>query len=72
MKKVEHPKIEELYVHTGGLPKPTARGLAKAKLPSAHTMEIWLGTEDYEGDSDIDALGPIFASKELPALPTSA
>lgn len=63
-----HPRLQELRLHTGVLPRDTARAVAEARLPSLHTLEVWLGTPEYDGDTEPGDLAALWATEQLPAL----
>jgi len=46
----------------------TAQSVAAANLPELEHLELWLGTDDYGGDSSVDDIMPILSGKLLPKL----
>jgi predicted DNA-binding WGR domain protein len=62
------PKLRSLIVHTGGLPGPAARAIGAAKLPELTHLEVWFGTEDYGGTSDLAAIKPLLSGAGFPKL----
>lgn len=65
---VRHENLRRLVVQAGGLPAEAVRGVAGCELPALVDLELWLGTSDYGGDSDLDDLAPILAGDRLPRL----
>lgn len=65
---VRHEGLRELRIETGGLPAGVVRGIAASDLPSLVHLELWLGTSEYGGDSEIADLAPILAGTRLPSL----
>ncbi|GHA05691.1 hypothetical protein GCM10010372_00930 [Streptomyces tauricus] len=65
---VRHERLRKLTVETGGLPVEAVRGIAASDLPDLVELDLWLGTSEYGGDSDIADLEPFFAGTRLPSL----
>ncbi|WP_067534041.1 STM4015 family protein [Nocardia crassostreae] len=65
---LEHENLRKLVVQTGGLPGEVAREIANSELPALTHLELWLGTSQYGGDTEIPELAPIFAGTNLPSL----
>jgi hypothetical protein len=63
-----HEKLRSLTVESGGLAAATVRGIAAADLPALEHLDLWLGTSEYGGDSEIADLQPFFTGTRLPAL----
>ncbi|GAA1387355.1 STM4015 family protein [Catellatospora chokoriensis] len=68
LKPLRHPSLRELTIESGGLPADVVRAVAECDLPALTHLELWLGTENYGGDADVDDLAPILAGTRLPAL----
>lgn len=51
-----------------GLPREAARRICAADLPNLEHLELWLGTPNYEGDVQVEDLGPLLAGKVFPKL----
>lgn len=62
------PDLRTLVVQSGGLPGSVVRQVAAANLPELTHLELWLGTDDYGGDSTLDDLAPILAGDRFPKL----
>ncbi|MFJ9428280.1 STM4015 family protein [Streptomyces sp. NPDC101490] len=65
---VRHTGLRGLVVETGGLPAEVVRGIAGSDLPALEDLELWLGTDEYGGDSTPDDLAPVLDGSSLPAL----
>lgn len=65
---LDAPKLRELVVESGGLSGSALQTIAAAELPELERLELWLGTEDYEGSTELAMLAPILAGKKLPKL----
>jgi hypothetical protein len=63
-----HEKLRSLTVETGGMPADAVRGIAASDFPALEHLDLWLGTSEYGGDSDVPDLAPFFAGTRLPAL----
>ena len=67
-KKPKHDSLAALGVEAGGLGADVVRQLCKAKFPQLEHLELWLGTDEYGGDCQINDLQPILAGKLFPKL----
>ncbi|KQX12252.1 cytoplasmic protein [Streptomyces sp. Root431] len=65
---IRHDALETLVVETGGLPAEVVRGIAGSELPALESLELWLGTDEYGGDSTAEDLAPLLAGTAFPAL----
>ncbi|WP_431034181.1 STM4015 family protein [Streptomyces sp. P6-2-1] len=65
---VRHEKLRALTIETGGLPAAVVRGVAASDFPALTHLELWLGTDEYGGDSTIADLAPLLTGERLPAL----
>lgn len=65
---VRHPALRELTIEAGGLPGHVTRAVAECDLPALTHLELWLGTDEYGGDTTVADLAPILAGDRLPAL----
>lgn len=63
-----HENLRTLTVQTGGLGAEVVRGIGASDLPALTHLELWLGTPNYDGDSEIADLAPILAGDRLPGL----
>jgi hypothetical protein len=65
---VRHERLRTLTIETGGMPVDAVRGVAESDLPALVHLDLWLGTSEYGGDSEVADLAPILAGTRLPAL----
>ncbi|MBD0710229.1 MULTISPECIES: STM4015 family protein [unclassified Streptomyces] len=65
---VRHTGLEALTVETGGLPAEVVRGIVGSDLPALQDLELWLGTDEYGGDSTPEDLAPVLDGSSFPAL----
>ncbi|MDT0265166.1 STM4015 family protein [Streptomyces sp. DSM 44915] len=65
---VRHQRLRRLTIESGGLPAEVVRGVAGSELPALTHLELWLGTPEYGGDSNVTDLAPILAGAQLPSL----
>ncbi|MDT9689981.1 STM4015 family protein [Streptomyces sp. P9(2023)] len=65
---VRHTALRTLVVETGGLGAEVVRGIAGSDLPALEKLDLWLGTDEYGGDSSVDDLAPVLAGTGFPAL----
>ncbi|GAB2933830.1 STM4015 family protein [Streptomyces heilongjiangensis] len=65
---LRHERLRKLTVETGGMPAEAVRGVAASDLPALVHLDLWLGTSEYGGDSEVADLAPILAGTRLPSL----
>jgi hypothetical protein len=68
LRPVRHEALRELGLETGGLPADIVRAVGECDLPALRRLELWLGTDEYGGDVEVDDLAPILAGTRMPAL----
>ncbi|MFF8765158.1 STM4015 family protein [Nocardiopsis dassonvillei] len=64
----EHTGLRTLVLQTGGLPGQVAREVAASPLPSLENLELWLGVENYRGDTTPDDLARVLSGEAFPEL----
>nr|WP_221442209.1 STM4015 family protein [Nocardiopsis algeriensis] len=64
----EHRGLRELTVQSGGLPGRLSREIASSGLPALEHLELWLGVEDYGGDTVPADLAPLLSGAAFPQL----
>jgi hypothetical protein len=69
---IKHAALKTLKVEAGGLPRTVVHEIGSADLPALEHLEIWLGTENYGGDSRPQDLAAILDGKRFPKLVTLA
>jgi hypothetical protein len=65
---VTHTALETLRFESGGLPASVVRAVGESTLPALRHLELWLGEENYGGDSGPEDWAAILAGEGLPAL----
>jgi hypothetical protein len=65
---LHHEHLKTLIVQTGGLSRNTIAQICSGNLPALEHLELWLGSEEYGGDSSIDDLRPILSGNLFPKL----
>jgi hypothetical protein len=66
--RLRHERLRTLVVQSGGLPAAVVREIAAAELPALEHLELWLGEEDYGGDSTVVDLAPLLTGERFPQL----
>ena len=64
----QHASLRTLTVQTGGLSKGAVQDIAAARLPELQTLTLWLGSDEYGGDSKVGDLAPILSGDNFPKL----
>lgn len=67
--RINHDVLRKLVIQTGGLPKAVLQDALEINAPLEH-LELWLGTDDYGGDTKIADLEPLMAGGLFPRLKT--
>ena len=62
------PALRELVIESGGLPREISEGLAQSTLPSLERLELWLGTDEYGFDGDVDLFRGVLQKLRSPKL----
>ncbi|MEU1292807.1 STM4015 family protein [Streptomyces sp. NPDC005840] len=65
---LDHSSLRRLTLETGGLPAEVVRGVGASDLPALEHLDLWLGTPDYGGDSEVSDLEGILSGARLPRL----
>jgi hypothetical protein len=68
MRPVRHATLREFAIESGGLPTALVEVIGESDLPALRHLELWLGTDNYGGDADVDDLATIMSGARLPAL----
>ncbi|WP_067458640.1 STM4015 family protein [Actinomadura macra] len=69
--RFEPPRSERLRVlriESGGLPAEVTRAVAAADLPALEHLDLWIGSEWYDGTSALEDFAPLMTGERLPAL----
>lgn len=62
------PHLRKLSIQAGGLPKQVVGEVINGQLPALESLEIWLGTDEYGGDSSIEDIQRVLNSSQWPQL----
>lgn len=62
------PTLTTLIVESGGLPRSVVREALAAQTPKLAHLELWLGTDEYGGDSTVHDFADLFEGKLFPNL----
>ncbi|MFD9690817.1 STM4015 family protein [Kitasatospora sp. NPDC059088] len=65
---VRHDRLTSLCFESGGLPATVVRAVAGSELPALERLELWLGVDEYGGDTTLDDLAPFLDGSRLPRL----
>jgi predicted DNA-binding WGR domain protein len=68
MSQPKHANLRGLVCESGGLPAEFVRSIARSDFPALEHLELWLGTEEYGGDSTVEDLQPILSGELFPNL----
>jgi hypothetical protein len=60
--------LKVLRLESGGLPARIVRAVGGSELPALEHLDLWLGSQNYEGDAGVPDLAEILAGERLPAL----
>lgn len=60
--------LKVLRFESGGLPAVVVRAVGACDLPNLQTLDLWLGVQDYGGDTTVADLAPVLSGERLPAL----
>lgn len=64
----KHDKLEELEIICGGLPASVLNQITNAKLPSLKKLNLYLGVEDYGGDTKVKDITKLFNAEFIKQL----
>ncbi|WP_150252781.1 STM4015 family protein [Nocardiopsis deserti] len=63
-----HDCLRSLTLQSGGLPGRVVREVASSGLPALEHLELWLGMEEYGGDTYPQDLAPVLSGEAFPRL----
>lgn len=64
----KHENLRGLALETGGMDVSVIRSICMSDLPNLEYLELWLGTDEYGGNSTMADLQPILSGKLFPKL----
>jgi len=62
------PGLKTLIIESGGLGSKVVQQVFEANLPNLEHLELWLGTDDYGGDTTVEDLEPLLDGVLFPKL----
>ncbi|MGI5208062.1 STM4015 family protein [Spirillospora sp. CA-108201] len=65
---VKSEALKVLRFESGGLPGRIVRAVGASDLPNLRHLDLWLGEENYGGDTTVADLAPFLSGERLPAL----
>ena len=68
LQPIVHAGLEILRFESGGLPAGVVHAVGESSFSALRRLELWLGSEDYSGDSGPGDWAGILAGSGLPAL----
>jgi hypothetical protein len=66
--RVVLPHLKTLILVSGGLPARVVHEVCEAQTPALEHLELWLGAEDYGGDSALNDVRPLLDGALFPRL----
>lgn len=66
--RIDHANLESLLVETGGLSRAVVDSVINANLPSLQSLKLWLGTDEYGGDSETNQFHPLLFGNQFTNL----
>ncbi|WP_339254014.1 STM4015 family protein [Paenibacillus sp. FSL P2-0136] len=68
LSQLQHDKLEELIIITGGLSKAVLADIAASRLPNLRKLELYLGVDNYGFDGGLEDLLPLIEPGKFPNL----
>ncbi|SNQ47486.1 conserved hypothetical protein [Frankia canadensis] len=68
LRPVRSRVLRTLRFESGGLPAAVVRAVGDSDLPALEHLDLWLGTDEYGGDTTEADLAGILGGERLPAL----
>jgi hypothetical protein len=65
---LQHRTLKTLRIESGGLHREALSDLNRLDLPTLEYLELWLGSNEYGGNSSISDLMPIISEDKFPKL----
>lgn len=66
--KINHENLESLTVICGGLPVSVIESVQNARLPKLKKLMLYIGSDEYGFDGDVDAIKELLAESDFPEL----
>lgn len=68
LSQLQHDKLEELIIITGGLSKAVLADIAASHLPNLRKLELYLGVDNYGFDGELEDILPLIEPGKFPKL----
>lgn len=68
LSQLQHDKLEELIIITGGLSKAVLADIAASRLPNLRKLELYLGVDNYGFDGGLEDILPLIEPGKFPKL----
>ena len=65
---LQHDQLTTLIIETGGLPPTVIDQVNAARLPNLQKLELWLGSDNYGFDSQVEDFAPLLSGTLFPKL----
>ena len=65
---LQHEKLKALIIEPGGLRREVIHQICTLELPALEYLELWLGRDEYGGNSTFEDLMPIISDQQFPRL----
>ncbi|MBL4658966.1 MAG: STM4015 family protein [Alcanivoracaceae bacterium] len=65
---INHTNLKSLVLEAGGLSKEVVNSVMTANLPELETLHLWLGTDEYGGNSEINQFHKLLFGTQFPHL----
>jgi hypothetical protein len=66
--RLRHGKLRSFSIESGGLPEALLQEVCAAELPKLEHLDLWLGTPDYGGISEVGPLQPLLTARRFRKL----
>lgn len=66
--KIQHSKLKQLIIETGGMSREIAQDAIMADLPELEHLELWLGEENYGATTTPEDFTPLLNGERFPKL----
>ncbi len=64
----EHAALKQLAIECGGLPSAIVANLAQSRMPALEWLELWLGSENYGFDGDVQTYAALLQALDASRL----
>lgn len=68
MGEISMPKLESFTIECSGMKKKNLEQLFNADMPNLMHLELWIGTDEYGGETNIGDWDPLLSGKIFPKL----